>query len=85
MTAGLIWNILSTIIGGAIGGGTKKAAKSLPASGTANTAMGAIGGLVASLLQSGNLDLMSLVSTVIGGAGAPAILNILLKVLASKK
>ncbi|MGX6961429.1 hypothetical protein [Vagococcus xieshaowenii] len=83
--SGLIWNILSTIIGGAIGGGTKKVAKNIPASGTANTAVGAIGGLIASLLQSGNVDVMSLLSTVIGGAGAPAILNILLKVLASKK
>ena len=83
--SGIIWNILSTIIGGAIGGGSKKVAKNLPASGTANTAMGAVGGLLASLLQSGNVDTTSLLSTVLGGVGAPAILNILLKLLTSKK
>ncbi|MGO2100369.1 hypothetical protein [Vagococcus salmoninarum] len=79
--SGIVWNLLSTVIGGAIGGGGSKAIKNLPTSMTTNAVTGAIGGLIASFLGSGKLDLASLLTTIVGGAGAPAILNIIMKSL----
>lgn len=78
---GIIWNLISTVIGGAVGGGGSKAVKNLPTSATTNTAVGALGGLIASFVGSGKLDLTSLLTTVVGGAGLPAILNIVMKSL----
>lgn len=83
--SGIVWNLVSTVIGGAIGGGSSKAIKGLPASLPANVLSGGLGGLVASFLGSGNLDIASLLTTIAGGAGGTAIINAVIKGLAAKK
>ena len=82
---GLIWNLLSIIIGGGVGSAGTYFFKNLATSPGTNTISGALGGLFISLLNGSQFNLVTVLATIVGSGAVPALINFVMKYIQQER